>query len=185
MCGVEQSSVCSVPVPVARFKSKPLKLLGVRPLLQLWREGVRGCRAGEGPARARARAGDPTASLCLCLFSLSTPILFPSCTLSLSQLSTSAPAAGRCQGHAHVGRCTRAGRVCWVGERHVRCWFLGGSLLDPRGGDTFASGRCSGCALAGGPPHVRAPTCCRRWITRAGIFFTWQFRTLTSRASCS
>ena len=34
------------------------------------------------------------------------------------------------------------------------------------------------------PTNILAPTCYLRWITRAGIFCMWQFRTLILKASC-
>lgn len=45
--------------------------------------------------------------------------------------------------------------------------------------------RSSGGTLKRESTNILVPTYCLRWITRAGIFFTWQFRTLILKVSCS
>lgn len=69
------------------------------------------------------------------------PFLFLSCRVSLAQLSKSASAAGGCQGHAHVVRCTRAERVCCGGTCSVGSWE--GASWTRGVGDTITPGPCS------------------------------------------
>lgn len=111
--------------------------------------------------------------------------------LSLAWPSRSTPAAGGCRGSwlsslfltTWMWPCTHspldkyAERVCNLGVG------VGRTAVRPLWWSVQLTG-AQEAFLPGPPTNILVPTCCLRWITRAGIFCTWQFRTLILKASC-
>lgn len=154
-----------------------MQLLGVGLLLPL-RWGVLGA--------GLSQAGDPTASLCILLSPLAPPSFSHPQVISFSvfQISFCCRRVPGPHTRGQVPMCRED--VLWRGAGHVQCvvswegasWTGGVGHTSPLAGAQEAP-------LRGEPTNVLAPSSCLRWITRAGIFFMWQFRTLISRASCS
>lgn len=136
----------------------------------------------------------PTASIACafpCAAQCFASLLSLSFRLSVAWPSRSAPAAGGCQGSwlssllltTWMWPCTHgpldkyAERVCNLGVG------VGRTAVRPLRWSVQLTG-AQEAFLWGTPTNILVPTCCLRWITRAGIFCTWQFRTLILKASC-